>query len=134
MVPSFSSVSLTNSTNLSRTRRHRDQRESLELVGLHQRRDLERFVERAESARHHDERARVLHQHHLAREEVVELDELVEVRIGLLLARQRDVAADAQAACFLGAPFAASMIPEPPPVITANPARASAAPTSRASW
>ena len=45
-----------------------------DLAGLDERERLEQLVERPESARQHDERARVAHEHDLAREEVVEVD------------------------------------------------------------
>ena len=48
-------------------------REVADLAGLAQRRRLEQLVERAEAAGEDDERARVAHEHHLAREEVVEV-------------------------------------------------------------
>ncbi len=57
-------------------------------------RDLKQFVESAESARCRYKTVRVLHQHYFAHEEIVELHKFVEVRIGLLLLRQYDVAAD----------------------------------------
>ena len=46
------------------------------LAGLHERQQLERFVERAEAAGKEHERVRFLHERDLAREEVPEVDEL----------------------------------------------------------
>ena len=46
------------------------------LAGLHERQQLERFVERAEAAGKQHERVRFLHERDLAREEVPEVDEL----------------------------------------------------------
>ena len=50
-----------------------------------------------------DERVGVLHEHQLAHEEVLELDEAVQVRVRLLLVRQLDVAADRERADVAGA-------------------------------
>jgi AcrR family transcriptional regulator len=69
-------------------------REVADLARLAQRRGLEQLVERAEAARERDERARVAHEHHLAREEVVEGQGQVDVRVHRLLVRQLDVEAD----------------------------------------
>src|SRR5262245_12205304 len=49
------------------------------------------------ATRHHHEGGRVLDQHHLAHEEVLELDETVEIGIRLLLLGKPDVAAEAHA-------------------------------------
>jgi len=70
------------------------------------------------TAGHDDERRGVLHQHHLADEEVLELDEAIEVGVRLLFARQADVAADAEPAASRAPRLAASMMPGPPPVMT----------------
>ena len=84
---------------------------------------LEELVERPEAAGEDDERARVAHEHDLAREEVVEAQRDVLVRVGRLLERQLDVQADARQRPASCAPrLAASMIPGPPPVMTAKPA------------
>ena len=69
-------------------------REVADLARLAQRRGLEQLVERAEAAREDDERARVAHEHHLAREEVVEVEAEVDVRVLELLVRQLDVEPD----------------------------------------
>ena len=58
--------------------------------------DLEQLVERAVAAGADDERARVAHEHHLAGEEVLEVQRDVEVGVRLLLVRELDVAADRQ--------------------------------------
>ena len=83
---------------------HQHQRKVLDLAGLDQGRGLEHLVEGAEAAGQGDEGVGVLDQHHLADEEVAELDEGVEVGVGALLVRQLDVAADRAAA---GVPRAA---------------------------
>ena len=69
-------------------------REVADLAGLAQRRGLEQLVQRAEAAREDDERARVAHEHHLAREEVVEVEADVDVVVLELLVRQLDVEPD----------------------------------------
>ena len=65
---------------------HQDQGEVLDLAGLDQRRALEDLVHGAEAAGQHHEGVGVFDQHHLADEEVAELDPAVEVGVGLLLA------------------------------------------------
>ena len=69
-------------------------REVADLGGLAQRGGLEQLVERAEPAGEDDERARVAHEHHLAREEVVEVEAEVDVGVLELLVRQLDVEPD----------------------------------------
>jgi len=64
------------------------------LPGLGQGQQLEELVEGAEAAREDDERLRVADEHQLAREEVVEGDADVHVRIHPLLLRQQDVEPD----------------------------------------
>src|SRR5258708_882542 len=78
-------------------------RKLIDLSRLDQRQGLERFIERAETARKDDEGARVLDEHRLPDEEVPEVHERVDVRIGTLLERKLDVAADRSSAPFLGA-------------------------------
>ena len=53
---------------------HQDDRERADLPALDERGGLEQFVQRAQAAGHDDERAGVLHEADLAREEVAELD------------------------------------------------------------
>src|SRR5690606_34486350 len=69
-----------------------------DLESLHQRQHLEHFVHGPEAAVHEDEAVRVLHEHHLADEEVFELDQTAAVRVGLLLHGQVDGELDAFAA------------------------------------
>ena len=76
---------------------HQHHREVLDLAGLDQRGGLEQLVQRAEAARQHHEGVAVLHQHHLAHEEVAERDPAVEVRVRRLLFGQHDVHADREA-------------------------------------
>ena len=64
---------------------------------------LEYFIHGSIAAGHRDECVRVFHQHHLADEEVPERQPVIEVAVGLLLARQPDIAADRVAAGFFGA-------------------------------
>ena len=66
-------------------------REVLDLAGLDQRQRLEQFVQRPEAAGKDHERLGILHEHRLAREEVVELDATVDIRVERLLERQLDV-------------------------------------------
>ena len=67
-----------------------------DLAGLDQGQRLEQLVQRAEAAGQDHERVGVLHEHHLAGEEVAELDAEVDVRVEALLVGQLDVAADRQ--------------------------------------
>ena len=78
---------------------------AVELAGLRQSQDLEQFVEGAEAAGKHDQRARQVREPELAHEEVVELEAQLgrDVGIGALLVRQADVQADAAAAGERGA-------------------------------
>ena len=94
-------------------------READDLVRLHQGQRLEQLVERAEAARQHHEALGVLHEHRLAREEVPEVDAEVDVVVHALLERQLDAEPDGQPAGLQRPRLAASMIPGPPPVITA---------------
>ncbi len=80
-----------------------DHREVPDLARLDERQRLEQLVERPESAGQDDEPVRVLDEHHLAREEVAELDAEIHVRVQALLVGQLDVAADGQAAAFTAA-------------------------------
>ena len=73
-----------------------------DLAGLDQRQRLEQLVERPEAARQDHERVRVLHEHRLPGEEVVELDRHVDVGVEVLLHRQLDVAADRHPAGLVG--------------------------------
>src|SRR5687767_5136455 len=78
-----------------------DDRHAAYLVGLHQRENLHQLVEGAEAAGHHHERARELHEHHLAREEMPERVRHVLERVGRLLVRQLDVEAHARGGAFV---------------------------------
>ena len=71
-------------------------REAADLARLHQRQRLEQLVERAEAAREDDEALRRLHEHDLARVEVLERQREVAVRVEALLVRELDVEADRQ--------------------------------------
>lgn len=83
---------------------HQDDRKINNLPGLDERRDLEEFIEGPETARHDHERIRVLDQHHLADEEVVEGDFQVQVRIRGLFMGEFDRGGDRAATGFLRAP------------------------------
>lgn len=74
---------------------HEDDREIRDLCCLDQSEGFEQFVHGAEAAGHHNERIRVLDHHHLAYEEVLEIDTDVEIVVGELLFGKLDVAADA---------------------------------------
>jgi len=80
---------------------HKDDGVVADLAGLDERGDFEHLVHRAEAAREGDEGVGVLREHHLADEEVAELDEGIEVGIGFLFAGELDVAADGIAARLL---------------------------------
>ena len=71
--------------------------------GLDQRQCLEQLIHGAEAAREDDEGFRVLDEHRLAHEEVVELDAEVDELVEALLERQLDVETDRQTATFTGA-------------------------------
>ena len=73
---------------------HQYDREIAHLAGLDQGQRLEQLVERAESARKHDEAARVPDEHDLAGEEVVELEPVFDEAIHSLLERQLDIESD----------------------------------------
>src|SRR5438067_1362365 len=75
-----------------------DDREVEHLAGLDQRQRLEQLVERAEAAREDHEALGRLHEHRLARVEVVEGEADVDVRVRVLLMRQLDVEADREPA------------------------------------
>lgn len=72
----------------------KDQRKLADLSRLDQRHCLEGFVHCPEPARKNQEGLGILDQHHLSHEKVLKHDDLVEVRICILLDRQNDVAAD----------------------------------------
>ncbi|MEN9801070.1 MAG: polymerase [Actinomycetota bacterium] len=74
---------------------HENDREIRNLRGLDESQGFEQFVNGSEATGHHDECVGVLDHHHLANEEVLEVDADVEIVIGELLLRQLDVAADA---------------------------------------
>ena len=100
----------------------------LDLARLDQRQRLEELVHRPEAAREDDEALGCLHEHRLARVEVLERQRDVAVRIAGLLVRQLDVEARPTARPPSRAPrFAASITPGPPPVTTAKPASREAA-------
>ena len=80
-----------------------DDRHLAALAGLHQRQALGQLVERAEAAGHHDVGRREVHEHHLAREEMAEVEADVLVRVAGLLVRQLDVEADRRRASREGA-------------------------------
>src|SRR5258708_33099880 len=78
-------------------------RKLIDLSRLDQRQRLECFIERAETARKDDEGARVLDEHRLPDEAGPEVHQRIDVRIGTLLERKLDVAADRSSATLLGA-------------------------------
>src|SRR5688572_22903699 len=82
---------------------HEDYRHASDLSGLHEGEHLHQLVERAEAARHHHEGAGELHEHHLAREEVLEGVGDVLVGVLALLVGQLDVQAHARALPLEGA-------------------------------
>ena len=57
---------------------HGDNREAVKFIGLHQGDHFEGLVERPRAARQNDKGRRILNQHHLTDEKVLELDKLVE--------------------------------------------------------
>ena len=78
-------------------------REAADLAGLDQRQRLEQLVERAEAAGEDHEPLGGLHEHRLARVEVLERHRDVAVRIAALLVREADVEADREPARLLAA-------------------------------
>jgi len=109
-----------------------DHREVADLARLNERQRLEQLVEGAEATGEDGECVGVLDEHHLAGEEVPELDAQIDVWVHRLLVRQLDVAADRKPPASWQPRLAASMMPGPPPVITAKPSRARFAASSRA--
>lgn len=73
---------------------HDDDGEAFDFFGLDKHEGFEDFVEGAESSRHDDEGGGVFDEHDLADEEVVEVDEAVEVGVGVLLHGEFDVASE----------------------------------------
>src|SRR4051812_40605343 len=69
-------------------------RELAHLARLDERQRLEELVERPEATGEHDERVRVADEHDLAREEVVVLERVGDVAVGVLLKGQLDVQPD----------------------------------------
>src|SRR5690349_19014821 len=65
---------------------------------------LEQFVESPEAARENDERRRIFDEHRLAHEEIPEVHERIEIRVGPLLEWKLDVASDRAAAALACAP------------------------------
>jgi hypothetical protein len=63
-------------------------------VRLNQTQGLEELVHRAEASREDHEGFGVLHEHHLAHEEVPEVDRDIDVFVATLLEGQLDVASD----------------------------------------
>ena len=82
---------------------HEDDGEILDLAGLHKRGGLEHLVERTEPAGQDDEAVRVLHEHHLADEEVFELLADVQVMVRAFLLVEAYRAADGASAHVLRA-------------------------------
>ena len=110
---------------------HQHDRELGHLARLRQRHRLEELVERAEAAGQHDEAVGVLEEHHLAREEVAEVDAEVDVLVEAGLEGQLDAEPHRRAARprrRRGWPPPSR--PGPPPVMTAKPASTSLRPTS----
>jgi len=79
-----------------------------------------KFVERAEAAGHVDEAEAVFGKTDFARKEIVEVQREVDEAVASLFARQFDVEAHGFAAALRRALVGASMMPGPPPVMTAN--------------
>src|SRR5438132_13986534 len=75
-----------------------------ELLGLHQRQDLEHLVERSKPSRENYQGLREVREPELAHEEVVELEmkAVGDVRVGSLLVRKADVQTNRLAARFRG--------------------------------
>src|SRR5205807_8768739 len=67
------------------------EREVADLGRLDQRERLKQLVERSVATWEHDERVRVADEHHLAREEVMEVETEIEIVVWQLLERQLDV-------------------------------------------
>src|SRR5689334_16251563 len=74
-----------------------------DLPRLDQRQRFEQFVKRAEAAREDDEREAVLHEHHLADEEIFERETQRLICVWSLFEGKLDVASDRESACFEGA-------------------------------
>src|SRR5207247_9490462 len=68
-----------------------DQRKTTNPLGLHQREDFKKLVQRAKTTRQKHESSAVFHKTDLAREKVVEMNRDIRVTIGLLLEWQLNV-------------------------------------------
>lgn len=82
---------------------HDDDREAFDFFGLDEDEGFEDFIQGPETSRHDDEGLRIFDEHDLADEEVVEIDEAVEVGVGVLLHREFDVATEGESPTFAGA-------------------------------
>jgi hypothetical protein len=88
------------------------------LPGLHEGEHLEAFIHRAEAAREERHAVRLLHEVQLAREEVVEIDQLRIAVDRLIRAAARRAAGYSAKAVLPARTFcAAPMMPSPPPVM-----------------
>jgi len=76
----------------------------VDLSGLDQRQGFEALVHGSEAARQNYEPVGIFEQKNFAHKEVFHSDVTIEIRIGLLLPRQFDVAADGPATDLLGSP------------------------------
>ena len=79
-----------------------DDREILDLAGLDEGQRFEEFIQSPESPGDDDKGVGVFDQQRLPDEEVSDIDPLIEVRVGVLLHREHDVAAHRAAADILG--------------------------------
>ena len=105
-------------------------RHHVALAGLQQREHLERFVERAEAAGQADDRVALLHEHQLAREEVLHVHQLgvaADDGVGDLLEGEHDV--QAHRALAAGAAMAGFHDAAGAPVTTSQPLSAIARPS-----
>jgi len=75
-------------------RSHQHYRETSDFLSLYQCDSLEKLIKGAEAARQHYEPLCILHEHHLADEEIVVRDKLVAVNIGVCLLLKRQVYVD----------------------------------------
>src|SRR6516165_297122 len=100
-------------------RAHRHHREALELLALNQRQRLKRLIQRAQTARHDDERARVLHKHDLPHKKwSISMNRS---RYGFALCSMGRMMLHPRLTppASFAPRLAASIMPGPPPVITA---------------
>ena len=109
---------------------HQNDGHARALAGLDQGQRFQDFIERAEAAGHDHVGLGVFHEHHLAREEVLEGEDDIKIVVGVLFLRQADIKPDARRLAGERAFVGGLHQPGPPPLTTAKPASESLRPIS----